>query len=36
MYEVKLPDGTTKSFLNREDLDLFIEQNKDLNYDFTF
>ena len=36
MYEVKLPDGTTKSFLNREDLDLFIEQNKELNYEFTF
>jgi hypothetical protein len=36
MYEVKLPDGTVKPFLNREDLDLFIEQNKDLNYDFTF
>ena len=36
MYEVKLPGGTTKSFLNREDLDLFIEQNKDLNYEFTF
>jgi hypothetical protein len=36
MYEVKLPDGTTKSFLNRDDLDLFIEQNKDLNYEFTF
>jgi len=36
MYEVKLPDGTTKSFLNRDDLDMFIEQNKDLNYEFTF
>jgi hypothetical protein len=36
MYEVKLPDGTTKSFLNREDLDIFIEQNKELNYEFTF
>ena len=36
MYEVKLPDGTSKSFLNRNDLDTFIEENKDLNYDFTF
>jgi hypothetical protein len=36
MYEVKLPDGTTKSFLNRDDLDKFIEDNNDLNYDFTF
>lgn len=36
MYEVKLPGGTTKSFLNRDDLDLFIEQNKDLNYEYTF
>ena len=25
-----------KSFLNREDLDIFIEQNKELNYEFTF
>ena len=36
MYEVKLPDGTTKSFLNRDDLDLFIEQNKEFDFDFTF
>ena len=36
MYEVKLPDGTTKSFLNRDDLDKFIQDNKDFNYDFTF
>ena len=36
MYEVKLPDGTTKSFLNRDDLDKFIQDNKEFNYDFTF
>ena len=36
MYEVKLPDGTSKSFLNRDDLDKFIQDNKDFNYDFTF
>ncbi len=36
IYEVKLPDGKIKSFLNREDLDIFIEQNKELNYEFTF
>ena len=36
MYEVKLPDGTTKSFLDRDQLDLFIEQNKEYDFDFTF
>lgn len=36
MYEVKLPDGTTKSFLDRDQLDLFIEQNKEFDFDFTF
>ena len=36
MYEVKLPDGTTKTFLDRDQLDLFIEQNKEFDFDFTF
>jgi hypothetical protein len=36
MYEVKLPDGSSKSFLDREQLDLFIEQNKEFDFDFTF
>ena len=36
MYEVKLPDGTTKSFLDRDQLDLFIEQNREFDFDFTF
>lgn len=35
-YEVELPDGSTKRFLDREQLDKFIEDNKDINYDFTF
>ena len=35
-YEVELPDGTIKRFLDREQLDKFIEDNKDINYDFTF
>ena len=36
VYEVKLPDGTTKSFLNRDELDIFIQSNSDVNFDFTF
>lgn len=35
-YEVELPDGTIKRFLDREQLDKFIDDNKDINYDFTF
>ena len=35
-YEVELPDGTIKKFLDREQLDKFVEDNKDINYDFTF
>jgi hypothetical protein len=35
-YEVELPDGTIKRFLDREELDRFIDDNKDINYDFTF
>ena len=36
VYEVKLPDGTTKSFLNRDALDIFVQSNSDINFDFTF
>jgi len=36
VYEVKLPDGTTKSFLNRDELDIFVQSNSDINFDFTF
>jgi hypothetical protein len=36
VYEVKLPDGTTKSFLNRDELDIFVQSNSDVNFDFTF
>ena len=36
VYEVKLPDGTKKSFLNRDELDIFIQSNSDVNFDFSF
>jgi hypothetical protein len=36
VYEVKLPNGEFKEFLNREELDKFIENNSDINYDFNF
>ncbi len=36
IYEVKLPSGEKKEFLNREALDEFIGEHKDLNYDFEF
>jgi hypothetical protein len=36
IYEVKLPNGETKEFLNRQLLDEFIENNKGLNYEFNF
>ncbi len=36
IYEVKLPDGETKTFLDRDQLDKFIEENADLAFDFTF
>ncbi len=36
IYEVKLLDGTTKSFINREELDKFILDNNNINFDFTF
>jgi len=36
LYEVKLTDGTTKSFLNRDELDIYIQSNSDINFDFTF
>jgi hypothetical protein len=35
-YEVELPNGEKKQFLDRVALDSFIEENKGLNYDFTF
>ena len=36
IYEVKLPDGETKTFLDRDQLDKFIEENANLAFDFTF
>jgi len=36
VYDVKLPDGTTKSFLNRDELDIYVQSNSDINFDFTF
>lgn len=35
-YEVVLSNGETKKFLNQEELQSFIDDNKDLNYDFNF
>jgi hypothetical protein len=35
-YEVKLEDGQVINFLDREELDKFISDNIDLNYDFNF
>jgi hypothetical protein len=36
VYEIKMSDGTTKSFLNRDELDIYIQSNNDVNFDFTF
>ena len=36
IYEVKLPDGKVVTLLNQEDLDKFIQENKDISYDFQF
>ena len=36
LYEVKLPDGTLKTFLDRDSLDQFINENKDINFDMEF
>jgi hypothetical protein len=36
IYEVKLPNGETKEFLNRQLLDEFIQNNKEINYEFNF
>jgi hypothetical protein len=35
-YEVKLENGEVLNFLDREELDKFISDNIDLNYDFNF
>ena len=36
LYEVKLPDGTIKTFLDRDGLDKFMSENKDINFDLEF
>lgn len=36
IYEVKMSDGTTRSFLNKEELDKFVLDNNNINFDFTF
>ena len=36
IYEVKLPDGTIKTLLDKEELDSFMEENKDINFDIEF
>lgn len=36
IYYITLPDGTVQQYLNREELDKFISEHSDINYDFTF
>ena len=36
IYEVKLQDGSIKTFLDREGLDNFMEEHKDINFDLEF
>lgn len=34
VYEVELPDGTIKSYFSKDELDNFIKDNSNLNFDF--
>lgn len=36
IYEVKLPDGKVVTLMDKEALDRFIQENKDISYDFQF
>ena len=36
VYDVKLQNGETKRFLDRESLDQFMEENRDIGFDFQF
>jgi hypothetical protein len=36
VYMVKMPNGETKEFIDRNLLDKFIEDNKDINFEFDF
>ena len=36
VYEVKLQSGETKRFLDRESLDKFMEDHRDIGFDFQF
>ena len=36
VYEVKFPDGSVKSFLDKEALDSYMEENNDVNFDIQF
>jgi hypothetical protein len=36
VYEVKLTDGATKTFLDRESLDKFMQESRDLGFDLQF
>ena len=36
IYEIQISDGTIMEFQNKEELDKFIEENKDISYDFNF
>jgi len=36
IYQVKMPNGEIKEFIDREGLDKFIEDNSDINFEFDF
>jgi hypothetical protein len=36
IYEMEMSDGTIRQFLNEDELNKFIEENKDIGYDFNF
>jgi hypothetical protein len=36
VYTVKMTNGDTKEFIDRESLDKFIDENKNINFEFDF
>jgi hypothetical protein len=36
VYTVKMPNGEIKEFIDRNSLDKFVEENKDINFEFDF
>lgn len=35
VYEVEMPDGTIRSYFTKEELDIFMLENSNINFDFT-